>query len=415
VSAAADPRLPRVPPAEPPAPTTSSFVRRIAGERAEERVYRALSFAFLPGGVLFGLLGMPGAIEQRALWPLWWTIAALVIGIVPALAMGVGAFLVRVEVLRVLARVNVVGTLAVLASIPFVVMPVHSLTVPIWFADVSGLGLISVALAVGPWRGVLGLLAGAVLTVVDRVALDGLRGLGTGLQTGLYVLLISLTFVALGVSSLAAARAADVAEAAAEEATAAAAADAARERERSRINELVHDRVLATLLTAARDIPDAGGLERQDAQRALEGLQALLRDDLEPVDLSGEDFLWKVQATTTALLPEALFNYELEDDVEDLPGPVADALVDAAEEAMRNSRRHAGEANRTVHVRIGRRSADIDVLDDGRGFDRLTVPAGRLGLNDSIEARMRALPGGSAVVVSQPGVGTRVSVRWSAP
>ena len=177
----------------------------------------------------------------------------------------------------------------------------------------------------------------------------------------------------------------------------------------------MHDRVLATLLTAARDIPDSGGLERQDAQRALEGLQALLRDDHEPADISGEDLLWKVQATTTALLPEALFNYELDDDAEDLPGSVADALVDAAEEAMRNSRRHAGEANRTVHVRIGRRSADIDVLDDGVGFDRVTVPAGRLGLNDSIEGRMRALPGGSALIVSQPGVGTRVSVRWSAP
>ncbi len=46
---------------------------------------------------------------------------------------------------------------------------------------------------------------------------------------------------------------------------------------------------------------------------------------------------------------------------------------------MRNSRRHAGEANRTVHVRIGRRSADIDVLDDGRGFDRVTVPPGASG------------------------------------
>ena len=415
MSAAADPRLPRTPPADLPAPITSSFVRRIAGERAEERVYRALSFAFLPGGALFGLLGMPSAMDQQALWPLWWTIVALVVGIVPSLAMGIGAFLVPLETLRLLARINLVGTLVVLASIPFVVMPVHSLTVPIWFADISGLGLISGVLAVEPWAAALGILAGAVLTVIDRLALDGLAGLGTGLQTGLYVLLLTLTFVALGVSSLAAARAADVAEAAAEEATAAAAADAARERERSRINELVHDRVLATLLTAARDIPDSGGLERQDARRALEGLRALLRDDLVPADVSGEDLLWKVQAATTALLPEALFNYELDEDAENLPGTVADALVDAAEEAMRNSRRHAGEANRTVHVHVGRRSAVIDVLDDGRGFDRLTVPPGRLGLNDSIEGRMRALPGGSAVVVSQPGVGTRVSVRWSAP
>jgi signal transduction histidine kinase len=415
VSGGAAPRLPRPIPSDLPAPTTSSFVRRIAGERAEERVYRALAFAFLPGGVLFGLLAMPGAFEQHALWPLWWTITAMVIGILPSIAMGIGAFLVPVGVLRGIARLNIVGTLVVLASIPFVVMPVHTLTMPIWFADVSGLGIISAALAAKPWAAVLAALGGAVLTAVDRASLDGPSGFGTGTQTGLYLLLLTLTFIALGVSSLAAARAADSAEAAAEEATAGAAADAARERERSRINELVHDRVLATLLTAAREIPGSGGLERRDAQRALEGLQALLNDDLVPADLSGEDFLWKVQATTTALLPEALFNYEVDDDAGVLPGDVADALVDAAEEAMRNSRKHAQAANRTVHVRVGRSSADIDVLDDGVGFERVSVPPGRLGLNDSIEGRMRALPGGSALVVSQPGVGTRVSVRWSAP
>jgi signal transduction histidine kinase len=59
--------------------------------------------------------------------------------------------------------------------------------------------------------------------------------------------------------------------------------------------------------------------------------------------------------------------------------------------------------------------ATIDVLDDGVGFDRAAVPAGRLGLSDSIEARMRALPGGTAVVVSQQGVGTRVTIGWAAP
>jgi signal transduction histidine kinase len=402
-------------PADQPAPVTSSLVRRIAGERAEERVYRALAFAFLPGGVLFGLLAAPTAFDQLGIWPGWWTIAAFNIGIIPSIAMGVGAFLVPVPVLRMLARINVVGTLVVLASIPFVVMPMQGLTVPIWFADVSGLGLISCALAVEPRATVAVAGAGAVLTLLDRFSLGGPADLVTGAQTGLYVLLLTLTFIALGVTSLAAAGAADTDEAAAEEATAGDAADAARERERSRINELVHDRVLATLLTAAREIPGSGGLERRDAQRALEGLQALLRDDQVAADVPGEELLWKVQAITTALLPEALFNYELVDGGGELPGPVADALADAAEEAMRNSRRHAGVANRTVHVHVSPSSADIDVLDDGIGFDRADVPPGRLGLNDSIEARMRALPGGAATVVSRPGVGTRVTVRWVAP
>jgi signal transduction histidine kinase len=317
-------------------------------------------------------------------------------------------------VIRWLARINVAGTLLALASIPLVVMPVHGLTMPIWFAEICGLGLVAGALAMQPWFAIGVAVAGAALTFVDRIAFAGAGQLVDGLQSALYILLFTITFVALGVSSLAAARAADVAEVGAEEATALAAADAARERERTRINELVHDRVLATLLTAAREIPGSGGLERRDAERALEGLQALLRDDLVPEDLSPEDFVWKVQAITTEVLPEALFNYELEEG-DDLPGDAIDALVDAAEEAMRNSRRHAGTANRTVHVRVGPGTATIDVLDDGVGFDRAAVPTGRLGLSDSIEGRMRALPGGSAVVVSQRGVGTRVTLDWTAP
>jgi signal transduction histidine kinase len=414
VTAPGDPRLPRTGPEDVAVPSTSSFLRRIGGERAEERVTRVLAFAFLPGAVLFGLLAAPSIADQQALWPAWWTVLAFVIGVLPSAALGAGAFVVPLRMLHWIARANVAGTLLVLASIPFVILPVHGLTMPIWFADVSGLGLISAALAANAGGAVALAVAGAALTFVDRLSLGGQGDLITGMQSGLYVLLFTLTFIALGVRSLAAARAADVAEAAAEEATVGAAADAARERERSRINELVHDRVLATLLTAAREIPGSGGLERRDAQRALEGLQALLRDDLAPAGISGEQLVWKLQAIATELLPEALFNYELHDSM-DLPGDAADALIDAAEEAMRNSRRHAGPANRTVHVEIGPDSVDIDVLDDGVGFERAAVPAGRLGLSDSIEGRMRALPGGSAVVVSQPDVGTRVTVRWSAP
>jgi signal transduction histidine kinase len=394
-------------------PPTPPFLRRIAGARAEERVLRVLAFAFLPGAILFGLLGAPSAIDQRSQWPDWWTAVAFAIGVGPSIATGICAFVVPLGAIRWIARANVAGTLLVLASIPFVVMPGQGLALPIWFANISGLGLIAAALAVQPWRALAVAAAGSALGFVDRLSVGGPGALVDGMQGALYLLLFTITFIALGVSSLAAAREADAAEVAAEDATIGAAADAARERERSRINELVHDRVLATLLTAAREIPGSGGLERRDAQRALEGLQALLRDDVAPIDLSGEDFVWTVQAIATDVLPEALFNYELEDSPA-LPGSVVEALVDAAEEAMRNSRRHAGPANRTVHVHVGVGSVTIDVLDDGIGFERAAVPPARLGLTDSIEGRMRALQGGSAGVISRPGIGTRITLDWSA-
>jgi signal transduction histidine kinase len=54
----------------------------------------------------------------------------------------------------------------------------------------------------------------------------------------------------------------------------------------------------------------------------------------------------------------------------------------------------------------------VEVLDDGIGFDPAAVPETRLGIAVSMVARMRAIPGGNAMVVSAPGVGTRVAISW---
>jgi signal transduction histidine kinase len=51
------------------------------------------------------------------------------------------------------------------------------------------------------------------------------------------------------------------------------------------------------------------------------------------------------------------------------------------------------------------------VVDDGRGFNPERLPKDRLGIRTSIEARMR-LVGGVASVISKPGAGTTVELRW---
>jgi signal transduction histidine kinase len=278
--------------------------------------------------------------------------------------------------------------------------------------QIVGLGTIASVLAVTPPTAVLAVLASGALTVFDRVATDATDGVSDGIQNGLYVVLFSITFVALGASSVAAARAADAAEADALRAATDAAADAARERERARINALVHDRVLATLLTAARRIPGSASHEREDARRALEGLQALLQDDEPAVDaLTGEELAWQIQAVTTDLMPEATFGYDVHAELRIDP-VAAEALSDAVEEAVRNSLKHSEAQNRAVHVGVDTDGVRIDVLDDGVGFDRSRVPATRLGIAESIEGRMNGIAGGSAVVVSTEGVGTRVQLRW---
>ncbi|WP_051799343.1 ATP-binding protein [Catenuloplanes japonicus] len=98
-----------------------------------------------------------------------------------------------------------------------------------------------------------------------------------------------------------------------------------------------------------------------------------------------------------------------------IPAHAIDALLAARDEAFRNVERHAGTDQAHLRVRVpAPGTVELDIVDVGRGFRPADVPAGpRLGLRLSIEARMRRA-GGSARVVSTPGRGTRVELRWPA-
>ena len=397
------------------APRPFPLLTRIAGERAAERTVRVLAFAFLPGGVVFGLLLTPVLAAQHDVWPPWWTGSASAAVIVPPVLLGALAFLVPVDVLRTIAAVSTGATLLVLASAPLVLQRAHALAAPPWVDQIAALGLIASVIAVrGSWTIAVAVL-GAALTFRLRLAVQAEASVLDAAQNAAYVLLFTVTFLALGVSALVAARAADAAEEAAETAGTRAAADAARDREQARINGLVHDRVLATLLTAARPLPGSEAVVRRDAARALHGLQALL-DDEDPLveDVDAQTFVWRTQGVTTQLDPQALFRYDRTADLL-LPGEVAETLLTATEEALRNSLGHAGPANRTVHVLVTGEGVEVNVLDDGVGFDPAAVPPARLGIARSIEGRMRDLPGGGANVISTAGVGTRVVLSWSGP
>jgi signal transduction histidine kinase len=407
VTASAAPTTAEVPPRE------LRLLHRIAGTSSEFRVLRVMAFGFLPGGVVFGLLLTPTLNAQMSLFPLWWVQAVLGGVVICASVMGALAFVAPIWLLRTLAGICALCGVAAQASFPLIAQawpePLHA---PPWIDEIVSLGAIASALALPTSGAVLVTVATAGLTVVDRVAATQGEVL-PGVQNGLYVLLFSITFVALGVTSLRAGRAADEAEADALRAATSAAVDAARERERTRINALVHDRVLATLLAAARDVPGSEELRRQDARHALDGLRALLRPeaDSQREPMSGEDLAWALQAAATDTAPEASFGYEVHADVR-IPDDAVDALIAATEEALRNSLLHAGVANRTVHVHVGMDGVQVDVLDDGVGFDPARVPPSRLGIAESILGRMAAVDGGSAVVVATAGVGTRVQLRY---
>ena len=85
----------------------------------------------------------------------------------------------------------------------------------------------------------------------------------------------------------------------------------------------------------------------------------------------------------------------------------------AAAEALRNSVRHAGPgAARQLAVRVRPGDIEVVVRDDGRGFDPAAVPAERLGLRQSVVARMSDLAGGDVRVLAAPGSGAEVVLTW---
>lgn len=78
-------------------------------------------------------------------------------------------------------------------------------------------------------------------------------------------------------------------------------------------------------------------------------------------------------------------------------------------EALNNTLKHAQARNVRVQLRCFPDQVDLDIVDDGKGFDPATAHPGGLGCQTM---RDRAhLLGGELALVSAPGQGTRVSFR----
>ena len=97
---------------------------------------------------------------------------------------------------------------------------------------------------------------------------------------------------------------------------------------------------------------------------------------------------------------------------------MAQALIDAAAEALRNSLTHAadpeqGPITRTATLRSDADGVTITVSDDGRGFDPEHAGTSHYGVSGSIIARMHDVAG-EARIDSSPGAGTTVTLSWSA-
>jgi signal transduction histidine kinase len=96
----------------------------------------------------------------------------------------------------------------------------------------------------------------------------------------------------------------------------------------------------------------------------------------------------------------------------ELAPPTEIQLVRIVQEALSNVRKHARASHVEVTVGSDGRDVDVEIVDDGQGFDPLLLDRTgwpRLGLQ-TMRERAQAI-GGTFEVVSEPGRGTRVAVH----
>ena len=185
------------------------------------------------------------------------------------------------------------------------------------------------------------------------------------------------------------------------------------ELEQSRLDALVHDSVLTTLLVASKaQTPEEILLASESATVALRKLDSdnasteigsaitqvsffeALRNRIREVYPSFEVSL---QQTNNSLLPQL----------------VSEALTEATLQAVDNSIKHGGGfAKRSVSLQSQGNGLKIVISDTGKGFRPSKIPKDRLGIQLSIIGRVKSV-GGRVFIRSEPGKGTDVVLEWS--
>ncbi|SDU89577.1 Signal transduction histidine kinase [Microlunatus sagamiharensis] len=374
----------------------------------------AMIHRLLGGYAVAGLLpGVPALVAQAPAYPRPWVLAVLLVGAVLVAGMVVQAVRGRTlgGWLPAFAAYTLLGVWSMSAFTGSGLYPF------LWFH----VGLAVVCACV--WGGLrlgtgYGLLLGAGwahlrltpggggVSAAEAVG-EALFGVSAGLVIGV---------VALGM--LTSARSADAVASRLREQEVRQAVDRAVADERARLDQLIHDDVMTTLTAAAQGTDAA--TEQATSLLARETLAAIdaMGDADEAGDLSVAVLVSLVEQTVRRVSPDVGWTADVRLGAAPLrvPGPVAQTLLSAVREAVRNAVRHSGEATVTVGLDARRVGADLAlqarVVDDGRGFDSAHLPLDRLGVRRSmLEASHQV--GLVTRLQSRPGHGTTYTVSWT--
>ena len=180
-----------------------------------------------------------------------------------------------------------------------------------------------------------------------------------------------------------------------------------REAERAEMAAHLHDSVLQTLAL----IQQKAG-PHSDAARLARAQERDLREWLftgaptGPVDLAAE-----LRGIATVVEREFAVHVDVVS-VGTTDREVPEALLAAAREAILNAARHAG-GSVSVYVESSPTAIEVSITDRGPGFSVGAIPADRMGVRESILARMQRA-GGTATVQAGPG-GSGTEIRLALP
>ncbi|MFC7581956.1 sensor histidine kinase [Schaalia naturae] len=180
---------------------------------------------------------------------------------------------------------------------------------------------------------------------------------------------------------------------------------------RQQRDAFVHDHVLSALVPAATRIADGPTLA-EAARVALDALDDVMAT---PIPSTPAQVFASIRVYAAGTGLDVVADSQVHSDTP-LPADVGNAMIGAAEEALRNGVRHArGLDGRPLTIRLTM-SADeagvrVSVADNGPGFDPTLIPDGHFGIRRSIIARIEQI-GGVAKVRSAPGEGTVIDLSW---
>ncbi len=386
------------------APAVASSVPRL------ERVFSRISAVL---AVVLGVQAFPGYLAQApSLHPLWSYGFSISIGI------GVSAFVVAVllqKAVRLTALVTAGLFLVSLVTWPLALVDHAALAgerpAPwLWIT----VGAVLAVLAAPPVAAAVYVVLLPPVFAVARIATGGGIDVVQGaLLDAVYLLVVDVVVLVLVLVLRESAASVDTAQARALERYEGAVRQHAREVERSRVDALVHDEVLATLLAASRaHTEEDRALAVSMARSAISELTAAETSDPDEASAVPLAELAERLRDVAATLTEPVSVTATDIEGVELPLTTAEAMYSAAVQALVNSQQHAGRhVPRWLTVTGTDGGALVEVGDRGRGFDLRGIPPERLGVRVSIIERVAAA-GGRAELDSSPERGTVVKLRW---